>query len=134
MAGIVKRQGAGGAGGKRRYILECNNEALIFINEARNSINEALIFINEALIFINEARNSINKALIFINEARNSINEALIFINETYIMSASLLIKPESPHPAKATLRLPSRRAGRGLRGASALGGSADLKHLACGV
>ena len=34
--------------------------------------------------------------------------------NILYIMSARLLIKPEEPHPAKATLCLPSRRAGRG--------------------
>ena len=29
-------------------------------------------------------------------------------------MSARLLIKPQEPHPAKATLRLPSPPAGRG--------------------
>ncbi|MHC5753764.1 MAG: hypothetical protein ACYTXF_24655 [Nostoc sp.] len=35
-------------------------------------------------------------------------------IASTDIMSARLLIKPEEPHPAKAMLCLPSRRAGRG--------------------
>ena len=43
-------------------------------------------------------------------------------------MSASLLIKPEEPHPAKATLCLPSSLAGRGWGwGSFIMGNLADM-------
>jgi len=77
-----RRQRSRRAKEQRRYILECNNESLILVNESLSFVHPPLILVNESLSFVHPPLILVNESLSFVHPPLILVNEALILVNK----------------------------------------------------